>query len=299
MADVEQLNFKLIINDEDFKQKIKEVETAAQQLNTNVSSLLNLQKQLSVVSDEDVENAKRANKIKEEGIKLLEKEKRLKMATENKAFKQSQDEEVKRAETQRKITQEREKEAQAVIKTATQQEKLNKLQEQSHKSISASSRLWREVGALATAYFSVAGAERLVRSLVQTTAEFEKQRISLRAILGDLKGADAIFEQIKSLAVMSPFQFKELVTYTKQLSAYSIPMEELYNTTKMLADVSAGLGVGMDRLVLAYGQIRSASFLRGLSHPGLSASEDVKNTNSLNCWNLSSETISSQAPAFA
>lgn len=31
----------------------------------------------------------------------------------------------------------------------------------------------------------------------------------------------------------------------------------------MLADVSAGLGVGMDRIILAYGQIRSAAFLRG------------------------------------
>jgi hypothetical protein len=31
----------------------------------------------------------------------------------------------------------------------------------------------------------------------------------------------------------------------------------------MLADVSAGLGVGMDRIVLAYGQVRSAAFLRG------------------------------------
>jgi uncharacterized protein YoxC len=54
-----------------------------------------------------------------------------------------------------------------------------------------------------------------------------------------------------------------LTTYAKQLSAFSVPAQELYDTTKMLADISAGLGVGMDRIVLAYGQVRSAAFLRG------------------------------------
>ena len=62
---------------------------------------------------------------------------------------------------------------------------------------------------------------------------------------------------------MSPFQFKDLVSYTKQLSAFSVPYEELYDTTKMLADVSAGLGVEMYRIILAYGQVRSAAVLRG------------------------------------
>lgn len=124
-------------------------------------------------------------------------------------------------------------------------------------------RIWNDMKNVALAYFSFESARRLVTNLVRVSAEFEKQRVSLHAILQDADGAERIFAQIKELAVQSPFQFKELVSYTKQLSAFSIPMNELYDTTKMLADVSAGLGVGMDRLVLAYGQIRSASFLRG------------------------------------
>ena len=75
--------------------------------------------------------------------------------------------------------------------------------------------------------------------------------------------AETIFNRIKDLAVVSPFQFKELASYTKQLSAYSIPYEELYDTTKRLADISAGVGVDMGRIILAYGQVRSAAFLRG------------------------------------
>nr|WP_240055992.1 tape measure protein [Bacteroides uniformis] len=75
--------------------------------------------------------------------------------------------------------------------------------------------------------------------------------------------AETIFNRIKDFAVVSPFQFNELASYTKQLSAYSIPYEELYDTTKRLADISAGVGVDMGRIILAYGQVRSAAFLRG------------------------------------
>ena len=154
------------------------------------------------------------------------------------------------------------------------------LERQNRVSLS-NSRVWREIKNLSLAYFSVAGATRLIGNLVKISAEFEKQRVSLHAILQDANGAERIFAQIKELAVQSPFQFKDLVTYTKQLSAFSIPMNELYDTTKMLADVSAGLGVGMDRLVLAYGQIRSASFLRGqevrqLTEAGIPILEELR-----------------------
>ena len=67
--------------------------------------------------------------------------------------------------------------------------------------------------------------------------------------LQDAEKGAAIFERIKKLAVISPFRFKDLISYTKQLSAFSVPYEELYDTTKMLADLSAGLGVSMERLL--------------------------------------------------
>ena len=65
------------------------------------------------------------------------------------------------------------------------------------------------------------------------------------------------------MALQSPFKLRELVGYVRELSAYRIETEKLFDTTKMLADVSAGLGVDMGRLILAYGQVRSASVLRG------------------------------------
>lgn len=112
------------------------------------------------------------------------------------------------------------------------------------------------------AYVSVAQAFSFVRNVRDVTAEFELQRVALGSIIGDLNEANAMFEQIKAAAVKSPFQIKELVTYTKQLAAYKIETDELFETTQRLADISAGLGVGMERLILAYGQIRATGYLR-------------------------------------
>jgi hypothetical protein len=156
-----------------------------------------------------------------------------------------------------------------------------------------------ELKGYALGYLSIHGATQLISSLVRVTGEFELQKTTLAAMLGDLNEAEQIITRIQGLAVESPFQFKELTTYAKQLSAFSVPAEELYETTKMLADVSAGLGVGMDRIVLAYGQVRSAAFLRGFNIYGFSASEDVKNKNSFNCWDILPRTISSQDFAIA
>lgn len=111
--------------------------------------------------------------------------------------------------------------------------------------------------------FSIYAVERFVKKLAEVRGEFELQKVSLRAILQDAPAADAIFEQIKQLSVKSPFTFKDLIGYTKQLAAFSIPVNELYGTMKKLADVSAGLGVDMGRITLAFGQVRAASVLRG------------------------------------
>lgn len=112
-------------------------------------------------------------------------------------------------------------------------------------------------------YFSIYQAGAFVKELAMVSGEFEKQRASLAAILQDSDAANKLFGQIKDLAVISPFNFMELTGYAKQLSAFSIPTNEIYDTMKRLADVSAGLGVDMNRIILAYGQVRSASVLRG------------------------------------
>lgn len=111
--------------------------------------------------------------------------------------------------------------------------------------------------------FSVSQIQGYIDKLVQVRGEFELQQRAFQAILQNKDEANKIWQQTVDLAVRSPFRVGELVKYTKQLAAYRIETDKLHDTTKRLADVSAGLGVDMNRLILAYGQVRAAEYLRG------------------------------------
>lgn len=111
--------------------------------------------------------------------------------------------------------------------------------------------------------FSINTVQGFVEQIAAVRGQFELSQRSLEAILQNKPKADEIFNKTVELAVKSPFRIKDLVDYTRQLSAYRIESDKLYDTTKRLADVSAGLGVDMSRLILAYGQVKAAAYLRG------------------------------------
>lgn len=129
--------------------------------------------------------------------------------------------------------------------------------------LSSQSRILQQLRTVAGTYLSIWTAGRFIKQLTEISGEFELQEKSLAAIIQNAERAHTIFTQIKHLSVESPFQFKEMMSYAKQLSAFSVPTNELFETTKRLADVSAGLGVEMYRIILAFGQVRSAAVLRG------------------------------------
>ena len=111
--------------------------------------------------------------------------------------------------------------------------------------------------------FGIDQIKNYATRLVEIRGEFELENKSLQILLQNKVKANELWEKTVALAVESPFRVKQLVSYTKQLAAYRIESDQLYDTTKRLADVSAGLGVDMQRLILAYGQVKAASFLRG------------------------------------
>lgn len=112
-------------------------------------------------------------------------------------------------------------------------------------------------------YAGIYAAAGMIRDIRETTAEFELQEVALGAIIQDAHEAQVLFSQIKAAAVESPYQIKELVNYTKQLAAYGFEQKALFDTTMKLADISAGLGADMSRIILAVGQISAATVLKG------------------------------------
>ena len=130
--------------------------------------------------------------------------------------------------------------------------------------------------------FSVQQLNQWVKHMVDVRAQFELQQIALRSIIRDKQKADEIFTQIQQLALKSPFSIMELNKFTKQMAAYGVEADKLVDTTKRLADVSAGLGVDMGRLILAYGQVKTANYLRAtevrqFTEAGLNITQELAN----------------------
>ena len=282
-SNIDNLNFKVILDDKDFNTRVEKDIELAKKLNVELSQLLQAKVKVNSISATEAASAKRASDILTKQATNQEKISQAKAKTaeaEEKVATQAAKtaKEMERGRTaasqtavnvQRLATEQQrtaaatQNAATATSRAALAQKRLRDYASQATNSIRSQSRLMNELKGYALGYLSIHGATQLISSLVRVTGEFELQKTTLAAMLGDLNQAEQIITRIQGLAVESPFQFKELTTYAKQLSAFSVPAEELYETTKMLADVSAGLGVGMDRIVLAYGQVRSAAFLRG------------------------------------
>lgn len=111
-------------------------------------------------------------------------------------------------------------------------------------------------------YASFSYASQFLTSIREVTAQFELQRVSLGAIIQDTSRANQLWSEIKTFALKSPVKILDLTKYTKQVAAYGVETDKLFDTTKRIMDISVGLGVDASRLVLAYGQVKAASYLR-------------------------------------
>lgn len=130
--------------------------------------------------------------------------------------------------------------------------------------------------------FSLQQINQWVKHMVEVRSEFELQNIALRSIIQNKEKADQIFAEVQQLALKSPFSIMELNKFTKQMAAYGVEADKLVGVTKQLADVSAGLGVDMGRLILAYGQVKTANYLRAtevrqFTEAGLNITQELAN----------------------
>lgn len=123
--------------------------------------------------------------------------------------------------------------------------------------------IFARLKSLAATYFSIYQVINFVKQIFKATKELERQKVALEGIVGSAAKATETFNKLKNMAIESPFSLMDLTGWTKQLSAYGIAVDELLPTTHKLAELSAGLGVDMSRLILAYGQVNAAAVLRG------------------------------------
>lgn len=113
------------------------------------------------------------------------------------------------------------------------------------------------------AAFSIGAVTGFIKKMVETRAQFELQRVALGAILQDRDEANKIFSQIQQMALQSPFTIMGLEKATKQMAAFGFEAKNLKQNVKMIADLGAGLGVNLERIVLVMGHLKARNYLEG------------------------------------
>ena len=135
--------------------------------------------------------------------------------------------------------------------------------EKTNTALTGTSNLMRTISQLTGVAFGVVGLRRFTAELIQTAGAFEVQKAALSSMLQDAEKAGEIFDTLRQKALESPYTFQDLTKFAKQLIAFNIPADQLVETERRLADVAAGLGVDMGRIILAYGQVKAAGALKG------------------------------------
>lgn len=98
---------------------------------------------------------------------------------------------------------------------------------------------------------------------LKAAADFEQTQVAFTTMLGDADAARAMLNDLANFAAKTPFQLTDVEQGAKQLLAMGSSVEEVIPELKALGDVSAGLNVPMDRLILNYGQVRLQGKLTG------------------------------------
>lgn len=94
--------------------------------------------------------------------------------------------------------------------------------------------------------------------------DYEQIEIAFETLIGDAQKAQQTLKDLQQFARETPFNFGDVAKLSKQLLAYNFQAEELIPTMKALGDIAAGVGKDkLPQLVLALGQVRSATKLRG------------------------------------
>ena len=125
-------------------------------------------------------------------------------------------------------------------------------------------RLAGELGSAMAGLYSIHAAKNFLNQVIEIGGELEHQKIALETIYGSESKMESLYSQIKGLARSSPFGVMDLTKNVKQLSAYGVAYNEVYDTAKRLADISAATSVDINRLILAFGKTKNRTFLDGL-----------------------------------
>ena len=110
-------------------------------------------------------------------------------------------------------------------------------------------------------YFTVGASTQFIRNLIEVRAQYEMNERALGILIGSAEYGTHVFNELSNMALVSPYTLIELSAAAKQLVAYDIAARDVVDTTRRLADMASAVGVPMERLTYALGQIKAYGYL--------------------------------------
>ena len=118
-------------------------------------------------------------------------------------------------------------------------------------------RSFQRLGQLAAGYFSFQALQQLPAQILKVRSDFQQLEIAFATMLRSKAKADEFLREAVQYAANTPFSVKEVATGAKQLLAYGFAAKEIIPTLSRLGDISAGLGLPLERLTFLYGSTRT------------------------------------------
>lgn len=110
-------------------------------------------------------------------------------------------------------------------------------------------------------YFTVGASTQFVKNLIEIRSQYEMNERALGILLDSASRGTRIFSELSEMSLVSPYTLIELSNAAKQLTAYDIAAKDVVDTTRRLADMASAVGVPVERLTYALGQIKAYGYL--------------------------------------
>ena len=110
-------------------------------------------------------------------------------------------------------------------------------------------------------YFTVGASTQFVKNLIEVRSQYEMNERALGILINSAERGTQIFNELSQMALVSPYTLIELSAAAKQLTAYDVAAKDVVDTTRRLADMAAAVGIPIERLTYALGQIKAYGYL--------------------------------------
>lgn len=110
-------------------------------------------------------------------------------------------------------------------------------------------------------YFTVGASTQFIKNLIEVRSQYEMNERALGILINSAERGTQIFNELSQMALVSPYTLIELSAAAKQLTAYDIAARDVVDTTRRLADMASAVGVPIERLTYALGQIKAYGYL--------------------------------------